>query len=140
MQRADQFVFELGEIGGAGEAAAGGEQNLLCTLPAAIESGAKQLERQSAQGVAGEALGMRLGDLRGDFGAVEQLRQGDRRGLAARLLQGRDKIAEAHARISCRRPRSLASIASQRIAATSGPPVLAMARIPVGEVTLISVR
>jgi len=37
-------------------------------------------------------------------------------------------------------PLRLASIVSQIFAATSGPPSRAMARMPVGEVTLISVR
>ena len=57
-----------------------------------------------------------------------------RRGLSA--------AGDAGLKHSSRRPPALRlrSIASQIAAATSGPPVRLMARMPVGEVTLISVR
>ena len=60
--------------------------------------------------------------------------------MDARVKPGHDVARTWHVALQRFPQRRLDSIRSQIIAATSGPPSAFTARMPVGEVTLISVR
>ncbi len=138
VQSTDQLVFKLGEIAGAGEAATRRIENFTRAGASGLKRIAEKPQSEIAQPVWRHAGGMGLGDGFGDPGTIEKL--AGAQCSAARPLDWRGDLADAHSVAPLRRVASFASIAFQMVAATSGPPVLAIARSPVGEVTLISVR